>query len=151
MAERTGGNGDWRDWRKSSGDGQNRPKTIPTANGLSADAVATIQETPDGVIWVGTAGGLEAFRNGKWRRYGGEDGLPPGRVNNLAVDGDGVLWIGSSSGLFYWSGARIESARNAPDSLQGEIYGLTADDSGNLWAATDRHVVSIARASSRLP
>jgi signal transduction histidine kinase/streptogramin lyase len=124
-----------------------RITTFTTANGLSADAVTTIQETPDGVIWVGTAGGLEAFRNGNWRQYDSEDGLPPGRVNSLALDGDRVLWIGSSSGLFYWSGTRIESARNGPDSLQREIYGLAADDFGNLWAATDRHVVSISRAS----
>jgi signal transduction histidine kinase/ligand-binding sensor domain-containing protein len=124
-----------------------RITTFTTANGLSADAVTTIQETPDGVIWVGTVGGLEAFRNGNWWRYGGEDGLPPGRVNSLTLDGDGVLWIGSSSGLFYWSGSRVESARNVPDSLQGEIYGLATDDSGNLWATTDRRVVSISRAS----
>jgi signal transduction histidine kinase/ligand-binding sensor domain-containing protein len=124
-----------------------RVTTFSNANGLSADAVTTIEETPDGVIWVGTAGGLEALRNGNWRRYGGEDGLPPGRVNSLALDRDGVLWIGSSSGLFYWAGTRIESARNTPDSLHGEIYGLAADDVGNLWAATERHVVSISRAS----
>lgn len=124
-----------------------RITTFTTANGLSTDAVTTIQETPDGVIWVGTAGGLEVFRGGNWRRYGGEDGLPPGRVSSLALDGDGVLWIGSSAGLFYWSGSHFESARNAPASLQGEIYGLAADDSGNLWATTDRRVVSISRAS----
>jgi signal transduction histidine kinase len=58
-----------------------------------------------------------------------------------------MLWIGSSSGLLYWAGSRFESVRNAPDSLRGEIYGLAADDFGNLWAATDRHVVSISRAS----
>ncbi|HYI93598.1 MAG TPA: two-component regulator propeller domain-containing protein, partial [Bryobacteraceae bacterium] len=124
-----------------------RITTFTSADGLSADAVTTIQDTPDGVIWVGTVGGLEAYRNGKWRRYGGVDGLPPGRVNSLAVDSDGVLWIGSSSGIFYWSGTRLESAQNAPESLQGEIYGLVADDAGSLWAATDRHVVSVPRAS----
>jgi len=124
-----------------------RITTFTTVNGLSADAVTTIEGTPDGVIWAGTAGGLEAFRNGSWRRYGGEDGLPPGRVNSLTVDGDGVLWIGSSSGLFYWSGSRVESTRNTPDSLQGEIYGLAADDSGNLWATTQRSIVTISRAS----
>jgi ligand-binding sensor domain-containing protein len=124
-----------------------RVTTFTSANGLSADAVTTIEEALDGAIWVGTAGGLEAFRNGNWQRYGGEDGLPPGRVNSLALDGDGILWIGSSSGLFYWSGTRVEIARNAPDSLHGDIYGLAADDAGNLWAATDRHVVSISRSS----
>jgi signal transduction histidine kinase/ligand-binding sensor domain-containing protein len=124
-----------------------RVTTFTSANGLSADAVTTIEEALDGAIWVGTAGGLEAFRNGNWRRYGGEDGLPPGRVNSLALDGDGVLWIGASSGLFYWSGTRVESAQNAPDSLHAEIYGLAADDVGNLWAATERHVVSISRSS----
>jgi signal transduction histidine kinase/ligand-binding sensor domain-containing protein len=124
-----------------------RVTTFTSANGLSADAVTTIEEALDGVIWVGTAGGLEAFRNGNWRRYGGEDGLPPGRVNSLALDREGMLWIGASSGLFYWSDTRFESARDAPDSLRGEIYGVAADDAGNLWAATDRHVVSMSRAS----
>lgn len=126
---------------------KDRITTFTTANGLSGDAVTTIQETPGGVIWVGTTGGLEAFHNGKWRRYGGEDGLPPGRVNSLALDDDGVLWIGSSSGVFYRSGAHIERAQNAPDSLQREIYGLAADDFGNLWVVTDRNVVSVSRAS----
>ena len=126
---------------------KNRVTTFTTADGLSGDAVTTIEEAPDGVIWVGTLGGLEAFRNGAWRRYGGEDGLPPGRVNSLALDAGGVLWIGCSSGLFYWSGTRLQSAQNVPDSLHGEIYGLAADDAGNLWAATDRHVVSLSRAS----
>jgi signal transduction histidine kinase/ligand-binding sensor domain-containing protein len=121
--------------------------TFTTANGLSTDAVTTIEEIPDGVIWVGTTGGLDAFRNGNWRRYGGEDGLAPGRVNSLALDGEGIMWIGSSAGLFYWSGTRIEGARSAPDPLQGEIYGLAADNAGNLWAATDRRVVRISRAS----
>jgi signal transduction histidine kinase len=126
---------------------KDRVTTFTTANGLSADAVTTIEETADGVIWVGTAGGLEAFRGGNWRRYGGDDGLPPGRVNSIALDGGGILWIGSSAGLFYWSGTRLESARDTPDSLQGEIYGLAADDAGNLWAVTDRRVVRISRAS----
>jgi signal transduction histidine kinase/ligand-binding sensor domain-containing protein len=124
-----------------------RITTFTTANGLSGDAITTIEETPDGVTWVGTAGGLEAFRNGNWRKYGSEDGLPPGRVNSLALDSDGILWVGSYSGLLYWSGTRLESARNAPALLQREIYGLAADDFGNLWAATDRHVVSVSRAA----
>ena len=132
-----------------------RVTTFTKADGLSADAVTTIEETPDGAIWVGTAGGLEALRNGNWRRYGGDEGLPPGRLNSLTLDRAGVLWIGSSSGLFYWAGTRFESAQNTPDSLRGEIYGLAADDVGNLWTATERHVVSLSRASllgqSRMP
>src|SRR5581483_3386064 len=111
-----------------------RITTFSTASGLNRDAVHTIEETPDGAIWAGTAGGLEAFRDGNWRRYGGEDGLPPGGVNTLAVDRDGILWIGSSAGLFFWSGRQIESARNVPDSLRGAIIGLAADDTGGLWA-----------------
>jgi signal transduction histidine kinase/ligand-binding sensor domain-containing protein len=124
-----------------------RITTFTTAHGLGADAVTTIQEAPDGTIWVGTVGGLAAYRHGTWRRYGGEDGLPPGRVNSLALDSDGVLWIGSSSGVLYWSGSRFEGARNTPDTLREEIYGLAADNVGNLWASTNQNVVSISRAS----
>lgn len=123
-----------------------RITSFTSANGLGADAVNTIEGTPDGVIWAGTAGGLAAFREGKWRRHGGEDGLPPGGVNTLAVDGEGVLWIGSSAGLFYWSGTQIESARNVPDPLRGPIFGLAADNTGELWAATDHSVVEVSRA-----
>lgn len=124
-----------------------RVTTFSTAHGLSSDGVTTIQETPDGVIWVGTTGGLAAYRDGKWRRYGGEEGLPPGRVNSLALDREGRLWIGSASGLFFRSGSRFEAARNATDTLQGEIYGLAADNSGNLWVTMDHHVASVSLAT----
>jgi signal transduction histidine kinase len=125
----------------------NRVTTFTTANGMRGDPITTIEETPDGVIWAGTSGGLAAFRDGNWRKFDGEDGLPPGRVNSLAVGRDGALWIGTSSGLFYWTGTRLESARNAPDALQSEIYGLATDDAGNLWAVTDRRVAGVSRAS----
>ena len=114
---------------------------------LRGDAITTIEETPDGVIWAGTAGGVEAFRSGRWHRYGGENGLPPGRVNSLAVDKSGILWVGSSTGLLYWSGARFEFAGNIPDLVQGEVYGLIADDAGDIWASTDHRVLRVSRSS----
>ena len=124
-----------------------RITTFTSANGLTADAVNTIDETPDGVIWAGTAGGLNAFRNGNWRRYSGEDGLPPrggeysrGRSARNSLDrllGGIVLLVG------YADRKRAQRSGFAA----GPDLGLAADGAGGLWASTDRNVAEISRAS----
>jgi signal transduction histidine kinase/ligand-binding sensor domain-containing protein len=125
-----------------------RISTFTVGDGLSGDAITTILETPDGTVWAGMTGGLQAFRGGTWRVYGGPDGLPPGRVNSLAVDDSGVLWIGAAAGLFYWRGADAGIVRYAPAVLQGEILGVAADRAGDLWVASDRRVLRLSGRST---
>ena len=126
---------------------EGRITTFTRSDGLSGEAITTIIETPDGVIWAGTSGGLQAFRGGAWKVYGGQDGLPPGRVNSLTTDEQGMLWIGGAGGLFHWSGSRAEPLRQAPEVLRAEILGIAADRRGNLWVASEGHVFRVARAS----
>ena len=52
-----------------------------------------------GVLWVGTSGGLARFQGGKWTSYTTANGLASDSVQYLVEDGRGDLWIGSNRGL----------------------------------------------------
>jgi ligand-binding sensor domain-containing protein/signal transduction histidine kinase len=70
-----------------------------TANELSANDVQAITDDNEGNLWIGTAGGgLNRLRDGKFKAYHKQDGLPSENVSSLYMDGDGVLWIGTLGG-----------------------------------------------------
>ena len=58
-----------------------------------------------GVIWVGSSGGLFRLNNrsGTWYRYTTNDGLISERITSLVADGD-YVWIGTDKGVtrFFW-------------------------------------------------
>jgi signal transduction histidine kinase len=96
-------------------------------------------------MWVGTAGGLSSFSNGRWSNFTAEDGLPWDDVISLHEDGEGVLWIGTTSGLAYMASGDIHSVRDADPALREPVLGLTDDDGETLWIATSNHILRINR------
>jgi signal transduction histidine kinase/ligand-binding sensor domain-containing protein/CheY-like chemotaxis protein len=76
------------------------------ATSLAADEVWSITQTPDGVLWVATQGGLDRMRPGE----AGFDNVPLdvdgkhaatfGTSRALLAEPDGRLWIGTEGGLF---------------------------------------------------
>jgi len=88
--------------------------TLYTENdGLLAVRVNCIAKDLDGIIWLGTSGGLNYY-DPFWEYVGsvslpGELGLT---VNNILVDGLSQKWVGTSSGL----------GRLSPDNSTWEVY-----------------------------
>src|SRR6266568_8096280 len=77
-----------------------------TANGLASDFILSgMYQSPDGRIWIGTAGGLTAFSDGRFRSYTAVQGLTNGWVVPVE-DRDGNLWLASATGAMKitWSG-----------------------------------------------
>lgn len=73
-------------------------------HGLPSDRVHAIAQTPDGVMWFATDGGLAKY-DGRRTQAVIADGLPPGRVLALKTDEDGALWIGTENGAAHlWQG-----------------------------------------------
>lgn len=66
-------------------------------HGLPSDRVHAIAQTPDGLMWFATDGGLAKY-DGRRTQAITADGLPAGRVLALKVDVDGALWIGTENG-----------------------------------------------------
>src|SRR5438876_320983 len=66
-------------------------------HGLPSDRVHAIAQTPDGVMWFATDGGLARY-DGQRTQAVTSDGLPQGRVLALQLDRMGGLWIGTERG-----------------------------------------------------
>jgi len=74
-------------------------------HGLPSDRVHAIAQTPDGMLWFATDGGLAKY-DGRRTQAITSDQLPQGRILALKVDDAGTLWIGTENGAArYISGA----------------------------------------------
>lgn len=77
-----------------------------TGDGLASDFISSgIYQSADGRIWIGTASGLTAFSDGRFRSYTAAQGLTNGYVVP-AEDRDGNLWLATQTGAMKvtWSG-----------------------------------------------
>ncbi|MCC7262462.1 MAG: response regulator [Candidatus Latescibacteria bacterium] len=127
------GVGTWRqDWQNYS-----------MQDGLPDDAVSSLCQSGDGVLWIATANGhLTEFDGEAFTTYAAADGLPPGVVRALAADGEGALWFGTDAGNL----ARLHDGRltlfSAQDGLPvAPIQTLLFDEAGTLWIGTQGGLV----------
>jgi hypothetical protein len=133
-----------------------------TKNGLSHDLVYAISGDPDGVLWIGTAGGLTRLApSGRMTRYTKEEGLFDNQVLSILDDERGNLWMSSPAGIFrasrreleeYGAGARgfiTSIAFGKADGMKSsecnggfQPAGLRTRD-GRLWFPTMRGVAIV--------
>jgi diguanylate cyclase (GGDEF)-like protein len=106
-------------------------------HGLQASVVVRLYEDFDGIIWIGTLKGLNAFRNGRMENH-------PLRIDSdfglgtFLIDRDANIWTSSYlEGLSRHSeGASVTHAELANIPLQS-ILALYEDREGTLWIGTD--------------
>ncbi len=107
-------------------------------SGIPTHKVHCVLKTSEGRLWIGTWDGLcvrEA--NGKFRRYGPEDGLSHKMVLCMVEDTKtGDLWIGTMRGLDRFSGGKITRYLQTDSGLPNNVvYGVDIIDDA-IWAAT---------------
>ncbi len=114
-------------------------------DGLSNNFVNAIVEDKNGVVWLGTDDGLNAFRSGKFIRVDKAAGLSSSTISTLAADPNGGLWIGTNNGLNRLESSVLEAAETGhaghvtpPTNVLGHlpITGLYSSPDGALWAGT---------------
>lgn len=68
-----------------------------TKGKLLSDFVQTVEVDNNGIVWLGTALGLNKYNplENKWNSWTKEDGLPAQSVSTLKVDDKGGVWIGA--------------------------------------------------------
>src|SRR5438093_2387131 len=76
-------------------------------HGLPSDRVHAIAQTPDGMLWFATDGGLAKY-DGRRTQAISAEGLELGRVLALKVDDDGAVWIGGESGAVRFDNGKFE-------------------------------------------
>ncbi|MBA2731313.1 MAG: hypothetical protein H0U54_00320, partial [Acidobacteria bacterium] len=106
------------------------------------------REDDQGNLWIGTAedGGLLRYRDGRFRRFTTEDGVPPGWIISLYLDHAGRLWIASQlGGLNRVDNPSAESLRfiryTTADGLSSNnIRSITEDAWGRIYVGTGHGV-----------
>lgn len=109
-------------------------------DGLPEDTVQALAESKDGVLWIGTTGGLARFDGAHIQLYG------PGMAKALSVNSifcltlgrDGSLWAGTEGGgllRLRGDGLRVFSASDGL--TEAFVRTVFEDDRGRLWVGTD--------------
>jgi len=105
-----------------------------TADGLTSDFILSgMYQSTDGRIWIGTAVGLSAFSDGRFRGYTAAQGL----TNQWVVpveDRDGNLWLASPTGAvkITWSGFTTFGKADGLGTPQ--ILSIFENQGGELYA-----------------
>jgi len=130
--------------------GREQDYALPGA--YSANRVKRILQTSDGTVWVGTVGGLQRLRNGRFEVVRGI----PYTVRTLLQTGDGTLWIGTIGGGL-WT-ANIGVDRNValnrvsrPSLLPSDtVLSIFEDDQKQIWVGTQAGLVRLTQTPVRL-
>ena len=123
------------------------------AGDLPHNRVRGLYQSPSGQIWVGTSGGLSAYRRetNDFTSYVGRTYLPSDDVRAI-YEHDRKLYVGTESGI-----AIIElEAMQASFVLREQglpnetIYSLLPDGTGSLWVMTNNGLVQMNLATGAL-
>jgi len=108
--------------------------------GIPSNTVLSINQTPDGYLWIATTKGLVRFDGIEFSSISFADAGSTGSGENpipetLFVDKQGTLWIGSSAGLtsFHHRSGQFHTYTPASGITKDRIRGIKDDIRGDLW------------------
>jgi ligand-binding sensor domain-containing protein len=126
-------------------------RTWQSKEGLPLNAVATITQTRDGYIWVGTYNGLARFDGVRFAVFntGNTPALPNNRITALFEDANTNLWIGHETGEVtrYRDGSFLPVRFSA--NWQPKIMGIQSDERGEIWLQNSEGWSRPSRGKSR--
>jgi len=108
-------------------------------NGLPQNSVYSIQQTPDGYLWLTTLDGLVRFDGVKFTIFNKSNSknLTTNRFTNLFAETDGTLWLGTEeSGLARFRNGQFQTFTTADGLLSNEIRQVQRDLDGSLLIFT---------------
>src|SRR5215469_11659902 len=104
-----------------------------SGDGLPDDSVVGVSQTPDGYLWVATAGGLMRFDGVRFQELplASIEGIPNRVVRAMVCDQHGNLWLGMDRGpIVCISPASIVVFTNVPDARASCV---AVDAQGRVW------------------
>src|SRR5580658_4543865 len=110
-----------------------------TQDGLPENQIQAISQTPDGYLWIGTAGGLVRFDGRRFTVYNraNTQEFVNDSVRSLSCARDGSLWIGTDGGgLMRFQNGTFRSYGDRQGLTNGYIKAILQDRRGRLWTST---------------
>jgi ligand-binding sensor domain-containing protein len=111
------------------------PYPGPSEEPLRQTNISALFAAPDGSLWIGfRPSGVAVLKHGQVTRYGKDDGVPDGAVQQFALDRDGALWMAARLGVARFAGGQWTRVASEPE--LNTPYGVLIDRAGTLWVAT---------------
>ncbi len=108
------------------------------ADGLPEDTVQSIVESSDGVLWIGTTGGLARFDGSHMQVPKLVQSLLANSIFTLTFERDGSLWAGTEGGGLLRVGRTGVKSYSVREGLtDGFVRKVLEDSKGRLWVGTD--------------
>ena len=131
---------------------------IDISEGLPHSTTTAIAQDSNGLIWIGTMGGLARYDGYRMQVYETATrraaGLPDAYVRNLLALPDGAMLIGTNAGGLARFDPRDNSFHAYPigagGTSDGKIYDLADDHNGGVWIATETGLNRLDLASDRI-
>jgi signal transduction histidine kinase/ligand-binding sensor domain-containing protein len=128
-------------------DGQSREYSLPGND--SKNKVKSFLQTSDGVIWVGTVGGLYRLRPGR-DRFEPVPGVT-GTIRSLRETPSGELWAGSIGGGIFRIHGNCVTRLKAPTTLiSNTVLSIFVDADRDLWLGTQAGMMRLSRTPVRV-
>ncbi len=106
-------------------------------DGLVQAQVNCVFQANNGVIWIGTNGGLSSFDGRRFENYSLDHGLPSSKVVDITQDTEQNLWvICENKGIAKFDGKRFKGYDQNDGLLSNDAKGLAIGPNGNIWVAT---------------
>ncbi|MEX2153441.1 MAG: two-component regulator propeller domain-containing protein [Gemmatimonadaceae bacterium] len=121
------------------------------ADGMEDETVLFVMDDADGVVWVGTPGGLGRLAGvGAGERFTWfttADGLPTEHVRAVYQDAEGTHWIGTyGGGLARLKDGRFTAIGEREGLADNVVSSILEDDDGNFWMTGNRGIHRVRRA-----
>jgi signal transduction histidine kinase/ligand-binding sensor domain-containing protein len=103
--------------------------------------IATLAQTTDGVLWLGTSTGLYRFDGARFEPFAGPPGQSLSQANVCALLAlpDGTLWVGYRFGGASRIGSNGVTDFGEREGLPGgTLWQFARDSDGVVWAGTNR-------------
>ncbi len=120
-------------------------ETFGSAQGISNTEILTVEEAPDGRLYLGSDGdGIYVVDRGGISRLGRQDGLDSEVILRLKRDrtDPALYWIITSSSIAWMHNDQITTIRNFPYSNNYDLY---FDDDGRLWILSSAGIFVVKR------
>ncbi len=125
---------------------------LPKSNGAIA-----FGEDSENNLWIGFYfGGLARYKNGKFRFFKDDDGIPVGSIRSIYSDKSGRLWIASASrGVFRVDNPTAENPKftnlsTAEGLSSNQTNCVTQDNFGQIYIGTGRGVNRLNPANNNI-
>lgn len=116
---------------------EKRFKIYDIRDGLSSNFITSITQDKNGVIWIGTWGGITRIFKGSLQIYNSQNGLFSDNINCVRTDTEGNILIGTyDHGLCIYKGdfrifAKTEVFPNP------QVWSIMQDSKNNIWFGTN--------------